>query len=203
MHRMLRTAATLLAAVTCTLVVASPAGAAPSAKPSAALDTAKNAVAARIDKRLDALKRFTTTVDEAKQLDAGHKTTLTNLIGDSQSGLTALKTKVLAETTAAGVKADAQSMVFDYRVFILTGPKVRLTAAIDTELAVVAKMRTAPGADQAKLDAIEQSLKGKADALLAIRPGPDGDAIRGQIQPVRAAARSAHAALKSLRKATR
>ena len=46
--------------------------------------------------------------------------------------------------TAAAVKVDAQSMVFDYRVFVLTGPKVRLTAAVDTELAAVAKLRTLP-----------------------------------------------------------
>jgi hypothetical protein len=207
MHRMLRTAVTVLAALTCTLVVTSPAGADPSAAPSArpsagaGLDAAKNAVAARIDKRLEALKRFSATVNDAKHLDAGHKTTLTKLIGDSQSGLTALRAKVLAETTAAGVRADAQGMVFDYRVFILTGPKVRLAVVIDTELAVIAKMRTEPGADQAKLDTIEQSLKGKVDALLAIAPGPDGDAIRRQVQPIRAAAKSAHAELKALRKA--
>ena len=76
------------------------------------------------------------------------------------------------------MKDDAQSMVFDYRVFVLTGPKIRLTAAIDTELAVVAKLRALPGADTAKLDAIEGALKGKVDTLLAIKPGPDGDALR-------------------------
>jgi hypothetical protein len=198
MHRLVRTAATLLAALTCTLLVAAPAGAAPS--PGAGLDAARNAVAARIDKRLAALQRFTATVNAAKQLQDGHRGTLTKLIGDSSAGLGALKTKVLAETTAAGVRADAQSMVEDYRVFMLTGPKVRLTAAIDTELAVIAKLRAEPGADTAKLDAIAQSLQGKADALLAVGPGPDADAIRGAVQPVRAAARSAHAQLKALRK---
>jgi hypothetical protein len=198
MHRLVRTAAAVLAALTCTLVAASPAGAAPS--PGAGLDAARNAVAARIDKRLDALKRFSAALNEVKQLQTGHRTTLTKLISDSQSGLSALRTKVLGETTAAAVKADAQSMVYDYRVFILTGPKVRLTAAIDTELAVIAKMRTEPGADTAKLDAIEQSLQGRADALLAVRPGPDGDAIRAAEQPIRAAAKAAHADLKALRK---
>ncbi|WP_432836376.1 hypothetical protein [Dactylosporangium sp. CA-092794] len=200
MHRFARTAAVLTASLAATLVAAAPAGAAPS--PGAGLDPARNAVVARIDKRLDALTKFEATVGKAGQLTSGHKSALTGLIADQRSGLTALKTKVQGETTVAAVKADAQSMVYDYRVFLLTGPKVRLTAAIDTELAVVAKMKAEPGADTAKLDAIAQSLQGKADALLAVKPGPDGEAIRGQVAPVRQAARTAHTDLKALRKTT-
>ncbi|MET7399854.1 hypothetical protein ABZS66_40855 [Dactylosporangium sp. NPDC005572] len=198
---MLRTTAALLAALAVTLVAAAPASAAPSARPSAGagLDAAKRAVADRIDKRLEALDRFTATIGKAKHLDAGHRDTLTKLITDSRSGLTALKTKVAGETTAAAVKADAQSMVDDYRVFMLTGPKVRLSIAIDTELAAVELLRNKPGADQAKLDAVAQSLAGKVDALLAIQPGPDGAAIRNSVQPIRAAAKSARTTLKSLR----
>ncbi|MFG2036941.1 hypothetical protein [Dactylosporangium sp. NPDC048998] len=198
MNRIARTTGVLLAALAATLVTAAPAGAAPS--PGAGLDAAKTAVAARIDKRLDALKRFEATVNGAAQLQAGHKATLTGLIDEQRSGLTALKTKVQGEATAADVRADARSMVYDYRIFILTGPKVRLTAAIDTELAVVAKMRAEPGADTAKLDAIARSLQGKADVLLALQPGPDGDAIRAAVTPVRQAAKTAHAELKALRK---
>ncbi|WP_238019110.1 hypothetical protein KZZ52_08340 [Dactylosporangium sp. AC04546] len=194
---MLRTTAALLAALAVTLVAAAPASAAPSA--GAGLDAAKRAVADRIDKRLQALDKFTATIGKAKHLDAGHRDTLTKLIADSRSGLTALKTKVTGETTAAAVKADAQSMVNDYRVFMLTGPKVRLSIAIDTELAAVELLRKKPDADQAKLDAVAQSLAGKADALLAIQPGSDGAAIRNAVQPIRAAAKSARTTLKSLR----
>jgi hypothetical protein len=197
-----RTLIALTLILTAVLIPAT-ASAEPSARPSvraATLDGAKDAVASRIDKRLDALKKDETNLAAAKQVQSGHRDTLTKLIADQRAGLTALKTKVQGETTAAAVKDDAQSMVFDYRVFVLTGPKLRLTAAIDTELAVVAKLRTLPGADTAKLDAIEGTLKGKADALLAIRPGADGDALRSAVQPVRAAAKAAHADLKSLRK---
>jgi hypothetical protein len=200
MNRLVRTATTLLAALAAMLLAAAPAGAAPSA--GAGLDAAKNAVAARIDKRLDALKRFESTLN-AKQLQSAHKATLAKLIADQRTGLTALRTKVQGETTAAGLKADAQSMVHDYRVFLLTGPKVRLTAAIDTELAVIEKLRAEPGADTAKLDAIAQSLQGKADALLAVSPGPDGEAIRAAVAPIRQAAKTAHADLKGLRKKTK
>ncbi|GAA2381373.1 hypothetical protein [Dactylosporangium salmoneum] len=198
MNRLARTAVTLVAALAATLVAAAPAGAAPSTGPG--LDAARTAVVNRIDKRLDALKRFEATANGAGQLQAAHRTTLTNLIAEQRSGLSALKTKVQAETTAAALKADAQSMVYDYRVFILTGPKVRLTVAVDTELAVVARMKAEPGADAAKLDAIAASLQGKADTLLAVQPGPDGDAIRAQVAAVRTVAKTAHTDLKSLRK---
>jgi hypothetical protein len=181
------------------VLIPATASAEPSAR-AATLEGARNAVAVRIDKRIDALKKFETSLAAAKRVQPGHRDTLTKLIADQRAGLTALKTKVQGETTAAAVKDDAQSMVFDYRVFVLTGPKVRLTVAIDTELAVVAKLRALPGADTAKLDAIEGALKGKVDTLLAIKPGPDGDALRTQVQQVRAAAKTAHADLKALRK---
>ncbi|WP_433057542.1 hypothetical protein [Dactylosporangium sp. CS-033363] len=155
------------------------------------LDKAKQAVAARIDKRLEALKKDDAVIAKADQLTAAHKDTLTKLVADQRSGLTALKTKVQGETTAEALKADAQSMVFDYRVFMLTGPKVRLTAAIDTELAVATKL---------KADAVKQHLDGKTTALLALKPGKDGDAIKGAVAPIRQAAKTAHTDLKALRK---
>lgn len=201
-----------LIALTLTLSVALVAGTAgaaaaePSARPSvraATLDAVKDAVAARIDQRLAALQKFETGLAAAKQVQAAHRDTLTKLIAGQRAGLTALKTKVQGETTAAAVKDDALAMVTGYRVFVLTGPKVRLTAAVDTELAVIAKLRTMPGADTGRLDAIEATLKGKVDALLAIQPGPDADAIKSRLQPVRAAAKTAHTDLKALRKATK
>src|SRR3954468_25056736 len=95
----------LIVALASTLLIASPASAAPT------LDDAKTAVANRIDKRLDALKRFDEVLGKAKQLTAAHKDTLTKLVAGQRDGLTALKTKVQGETTAAALKADAQSMV--------------------------------------------------------------------------------------------
>ncbi len=119
--------------------------AAPSAKPSAAkpsaaaakLDAAKKLVTARIDGRLAALKAHSTTVQSAAHLSSAHKTTLSRLISADQSGLGALRTKVAGETTLAAVKADDQSMVADFRIYLLVGPKVRLTVAADTEAAAI------------------------------------------------------------------
>jgi len=157
------------------------------------LDAAKKAVTTRIDLRLAALKKFSAVLGSAHQLQPAHRTTLTSLISEQTTDLTTLKTKVGAETTAAAVKADAKAMVDDFRVFILTGPKVRLTTAIDTEQVVAGRLgeKAAP---------IRTGLDGKVDTLLAIKPGPDGDAIRAQVKTIRDDAKNARAALKALRK---
>ncbi|MFI5907370.1 hypothetical protein [Dactylosporangium sp. NPDC051541] len=187
MNRITSTVLAVAIAGAAALTLAAPAHAAPT------LDSAKQAVSARIDKRLAALEQFDSTIGRAGQLTAAHKDTLTKLVADQRGGLTALKTKVQGETTAAALKADARSMVDDYRVFMLTGPKVRLTAAIDTELAVAGKLG-------AGADAVKQSLNGQADKLLAVKPGPDAEAIKAAVTPVRAAAKQAHTDLKALRK---
>ena len=175
------------------------AGAAPAeAATGKALDVAKQAVTARIDLRLAALTRFGTELAGAKQVQAGHRGTLSTLLNGQTADLKALRVKVGGEATGTAVKADARSMVDDFRVFLLTGPKVHLTAAIDTELVVVGKLRTHKDIDQSKLDAIQSSLDGKVDTLLSIKPGPDGDALRAQVKPVRDAAKSARLQLKSL-----
>jgi len=186
MKHIIRTAVIATTALSVGLVTGAPAIADVKARP---LAVVKKAVTDRIDKRLAALEKFGATLGKAEKVQSAHRATLTALIGDQTSGLTALKTKVAGETTAEAVKTDAKSMVNDFRVFVLTGPKVRLTAAIDTELAVAAKLGD-------KGDAAEKTLAGQVDKLLAIQPGPDGDAIRDQVKPVRAAAHTARTELK-------
>ncbi len=143
----------------------------------------------RVDKRLAALKRFGETIDKAKQLTPAHKEALTALLAEQTKGLTALRDQTGRDA--------ARSVVVDFRVFVLTGPKVRLAVAIDTELAAVAKLRDK--GDKAELDAVEKSLSGQVAALLALKPGPDAKAIRADLDPIRTAAKQARTSLKALR----
>jgi hypothetical protein len=189
MNRIVRTSVVATAVLATALGVAGPA----SAAAPKSLDTAKNAVTTRIDLRLTALKKFSDALAGAKEVQSAHRSTLTSLISEQTTDLTALKGKVGTETTAAGVRTDAKAMVDDFRVFILTGPKVRLTAAIDTEQVIAGKLGT-------KATPVKTGLDGKVDTLLAIKPGPDGDAIRAQVKTIRDAAKSARASLKAVRK---
>lgn len=175
------------------------------------LSRAKTELTRRIDLRLGALQRFDGAVTAAAHLTDAHERTLHSLIADDLAGLRALRAKVAGETTLAALRADAVSMVNDYRVFILVGPKVRLTIVGDHEAAAAERLQTAhstladlvakakaAGKDvtqaeqdladmQAAIDKAEADLDGQVAALLAIQPGPDGDAIRAAVGAVRRA----------------
>jgi hypothetical protein len=221
MRGILRTTATLaIAAAVATaglLVVAGPA----QADDSATVAKAKAEVTRRIDLRLDALRRFDTRLNSAKHLTGDHKSTLHDLISKDEAGLGDLKTKVADETTIAALRADAASMVNDYRVFILVGPKVRLTIVGDAEQAAIDKLRDvektladlvakakAAGKDTAAaeqnladmlaaLDKATSDVDGQVATLLAIQPGPDGAAIRAKVASVRRALGAGRADLRA------
>ncbi len=223
MNKHLRVALSCGTAALGLLLSAAPAFADTSPSPlPARLDAAKQVVTARIDGRLATLRALSTAVDAAAHLTSAHKNTLSTLIQQDESGLSALKTKVTGETTLAGVRADDQSMVDDYRVYLLVAPKVRLTISADLETTAVGQLGTAAdtlaaaiasakaaGKDTTKAEADLADMKaqtaaagtavaGKADTVLAIAPGPDAQAIESQVKVVRDAV---HSARTDLRKA--
>jgi hypothetical protein len=171
----------------------------------------KTALTQRIDLRLTALAKDGAAITAAKHLTDADKSTLSTLVSKDTSGLNDLKTKVASETTLAALKADAQSMVDDYRVFILVGPQVRLTVAGDAEafaldkvqqahdkLATLVAKAKAAGKDttsaeqdltdmQAAIDKGKADLAGQVTKVLALVPGPDGAALKTQVLAVRTA----------------
>jgi len=215
--RLLRTTA-FLGAATAVLLAAAPSAAVAATDD---LSTLKAAVSARIDLRLAALSKDTAAITAAKHLTDADKSTLTSLISADTAAMNSLKTKVAGETTAAGVKADATSMVDDYRIFILVGPKVRLTIAGDAEQAAITKLQSvhdklaglvakakAAGKDTtaaeqdladmaAAITKAQGSLSGQVAAVQAIQPGPDGTGIRAKVATVRAGIGTTRASLKT------
>jgi hypothetical protein len=191
------------------------------AKAPVGLPEAKRLTVVRIDGRLVVLRAFGMAIRNAARLSDGHQSTLQGIIDADLKGLTALRAKVLGETTVEAVKLDAQSMVQDYRVYILVRPQVHLTIAADAGGAAVTRLRTvsdtlakaiaaakAAGQDTSaaeakladlntQLDAAQSSLTGVADTLLAVKPGPDAAAIKAQVQTARGKVREARGHLKS------
>jgi len=181
---------------------------------------AKAAVVRRIDLRLATLHRLDQRLERCRHLTDAHQNTLAGLVDAATSGLTSLRTKVQGETTVEALRADAKSMVDDYRVFILRAPQVHGTCTADNETAAIARLRDvytklSAGVAKAKqdganttaaeqnlasmdqqLDAAGSALAGQVDKLLAIQPGPDGDAIRAQVKSVRQQLRAALQALR-------
>jgi hypothetical protein len=197
------------------------------ATPAAAADETvpgvKAALTARIDLRLAALDRDLAAITAAQHLTEAHRDQLSTVVNDASAGLTDLKAQVAQETTLPGVRAAAESMVHDYRVFLLVGPQVRLTIAGDTEQFAIDKAqqahdtladqvagKKAAGTDttaaetdlaemQAAIDAARTRLDGQVATLLAIEPGPDAVAIRSAVAAVRQALGHTRADLQTAR----
>ncbi len=182
---------------------------------------AKTAVNVRINLRLATLAALKIAVNGATDLTGSDKSTLSGLVSSDATNLTALKTKTGAETTLAGVKADAVSMIDDYRIYLLVVPKVHFTIASDAETVDIAKLRTAHDklatiastlakagkdvsseqaelADMAsRLSAATSALSGKAEGLLAVAPSPDADAMKAAVAPVRTAVHDGRSDIKT------
>jgi len=84
-----------------------------------------------IDKRLESLNALLKRIGEMKRLSAGDKTALQADVQKVIDDLTALKAKIAAETDAAAIKTDTQSIAKAYRVYMLVMPKAQVLAAVD------------------------------------------------------------------------
>ena len=188
------------------------------AVPAQAADTgnlakAQKVVTDGIDKRLATIQDLQTRLAAAKDVTDADRATLTSLLTDDASGLSALKTKVGTETTVDAVRADGKSMVDDYRVYLLVAPKVHLTHVLDAETVVTAKLQKVhdvladklakdPAADtdankellsdmESQIKAADTTIDGKSAALLALKPGPDGKSISDSVHAIHANAKDA------------
>lgn len=211
-------AATTLTAVALAATAGVPAQAADQA---ANLANAKKLTTVRIDGRLAMLRAEGVAIRNAARLADAHQTALQQTLDADVAGLTELRAKVAAETTLEAVRADARSMVEDYRVYLLVRPQVHLTLAADVESAALTRLRTlhgklaeavtaakSAGRDvgdaeaklahlKSELDATESALSGLVNDLLAVQPGPDGAAIKAKTTAARADVRTARTHLRA------
>lgn len=128
-------AATLLAAfpfATATAIATPAPAASPISQASSVrLSNLKSKGSTEIDRRLLNLTAAGAKLESAGKLSATDKAALLKQLSDESTSLTALKTKLAAETTLPEARADVQSIVADYRVYALMLPKARLVATAD------------------------------------------------------------------------
>ncbi len=120
-----------------------------------------------IDRRIAALNRVATRVNAMKRISAEQKATLLSQIQIATSNLNALKVKIDADTDPATLKADKQSIVTSYRVFLLLIPKVEIMAHADISLQLASQMAADNATIQAKIDAAKTGGK-DVSALTAL-----------------------------------
>ncbi len=131
-----------------------------------------------IDRRIAALNRVTTRVNAMTRISADQKSALLAQIQTAISDLNSLKVKIDADTDPATLKADKQSIVTSYRVFLLLIPKVEILAHADISLQVSNQMMADNATIQAKIATAQSAGKDvtEANKLLADRTAKVTDA---------------------------
>lgn len=93
-----------------------------------------------ITRRITALNNLITRINSFKRLTADQKSNFTSQIQTEITNLTNLKAKIDADTDAATLKADVQSIVTEYRVFAFYIPQIRLLETSDRILNLAEQM---------------------------------------------------------------
>jgi predicted secreted protein len=81
--------------------------------------------------------RCDAAITASKHLTDADRSALSANVNSTRDGLTALKTQIDADSTAATLKADCALIVTQYRVYKLVAPRVHLVNGADAALAAV------------------------------------------------------------------
>jgi hypothetical protein len=167
-------------AVSAALAAASvlPAMAAASPSPSATSGACSGSTAARlacIDQRASqavsaretALQKMTSDVNNSADITSSDKATLLGQLSADASGLQTLLGTIDADTTVAKALADTETIVTDYRVFLLEQPKVHLVIATDTETTIESNLQSKLPTIQTAINNSRASAAQKAAAQTA------------------------------------
>jgi hypothetical protein len=148
------------------------------------LEAAKRVATGAITRRVLALQERLTAARSVVRLSDADRSALSSQLQSQVDGLTNLGARIQGDTDDAAVRADAQRIVTDYRVYVLTIPKARGVVVADIELnaadrlsriadRLAATIDAAEGKDTTTAAADLASLRSKAAAATtAVTPLP-------------------------------
>ena len=115
----------------------------------------KRAAIGAITRRMLALRERLSAAESITQLSEEHRAALNTQLQEQINGLTGLSARIQGNNDEALLRADAQRIVTDYRVYVLTIPKARGVMVADIELTAADRFtkladRLASAIDQAK-----------------------------------------------------
>jgi hypothetical protein len=99
------------------------------------LEARKRAATGAVTRRVLALRERLTAAESIVQLGEDHRAALTTQLQEQINGLTGLGARIQGDNDEATLRADAQRIVTDFRVYVLTIPKARGVMLADIELA--------------------------------------------------------------------
>ena len=109
----------------------------------ASITKIKNRADLEITRRITALNNLTARIGTMARLSSSEQENLSSAIGSQISALNALKAKIAADVSANNtttLKADIQSIVKSYRIFMLVLPQGAIEAAVDRVLTLTGIM---------------------------------------------------------------
>lgn len=115
-------------------------------------DRIKQRALAAIDERLDAIARWTSTVEGGEVLSRDHQARLLADLSAAERGLAALADDIEAAETYSELGELVPKIVEDYWVFALLGPKVHLVIAANVLSGAAERFETAAAAIQDAVD---------------------------------------------------
>ncbi|MDO8523754.1 MAG: hypothetical protein Q7R74_00825 [bacterium] len=104
-----------------------------------------------IDRRIENLNDLLTRVQGMRALADADKTAIQAAISNQVSMLIALKGKIDADTDAATLRTDVQSVTSSYRIYALIIPQIRIIAAADRIVTISNQMHQFSGKLQARI----------------------------------------------------
>jgi chromosome segregation ATPase len=129
-------------AVKTSVTATTPAGTATVQMSATAMTAAKARAHSELQRRVDSLNAVNTRIQGLQEVTATFKQSLQNAVQTQISAFQALDAKIQADTDAATLKTDVQSITQSYRVYALVLPQIRIAAAADRAIAIVAMMQT-------------------------------------------------------------
>src|SRR5665213_2400081 len=110
------------------------------ARQATAISKGQDKAKQEITRRIDALTKMGERVNQMQRLSDSEKATLSTNFKAQIDELTTLAGKVDADTDAATLKTDVQSITKSYRVFALVMPQAAIQAAADRVETIVSMM---------------------------------------------------------------
>ncbi len=154
------------AAVNATAQVQTPAGGASVGASATVMARAKTKANQEIDRRIKALTELSARINAMNKVTAELKQNINTNIQNQANLLNTLKVKIEADTDAATLKTDVQSITQSYRVFALLMPQARIAAAADREATVIGMLADLGSKLQVRLQAAQQ---GGADVTVLVQ----------------------------------
>ncbi len=138
----LASAQSLGASVSASTTVKTPVGSAGVQMSATAMTAIKTRAHSELQRRVDSLTAVNTRIQGLQQVTATFKQSLQTAVQTQISAFQALDAKIQADTDAATLKTDVQSITQSYRVYALVLPQIRIAAAADRAISIVSMMQT-------------------------------------------------------------